>query len=208
MVKVYGPAMSLAASGSLANTMVFSSWKGRSYVRERVIPANPRSGPQTGLRAMMKFLAQQWASLSAAEQASWETRGDQLVASPFNGFVSYNQKRWRNFLSPSVLDPADETGTAPALPVITPTGGVRQISLSIADGAPAPDFAYAIFRSPTTTFTELFSNCIAVVPWNSGGTTVYVDSPLAPATYYYMAFGTLDTGLRGIISSEASAAAT
>ena len=67
MVRVYGPAMSIDASGTLASTIVFSKWKGRNYIRERVIPANPKSGGQVGMRACFAWLTQQWASIAAGE---------------------------------------------------------------------------------------------------------------------------------------------
>ena len=41
MVKVYGPMMSLDATGTIGKTATFSKWKGRNYVRQRVVPANP-----------------------------------------------------------------------------------------------------------------------------------------------------------------------
>ena len=46
MVRVYGPAMSLDASGTLAETITFTKWKGRNVLRQRVIPTNPKTGPQ------------------------------------------------------------------------------------------------------------------------------------------------------------------
>jgi len=202
MVKVQGPAMSLDASGSLAGAIVFSKWKGRNYVRERVIPSNPKSGGQVGVRAMFKFLAQDWQNRTAGEQATWEDRGDDLIASPFNGYMSYNQRRWRNFQTPSTEDPAVETGTAPTGPTGVATPGVRSMSVAITDGANAPDYGYAIFRSLTGTFTLMWDNCIAVVPWDSGGVTTYIDSPLEPDTYYYNAIGFLETGLEGADGTE------
>lgn len=207
MVKVYGPMMSLDASGSLADAITFSKWKGRNYVRERVIPANPKSGPQVGMRAMLSFLSKQWTNLTAAEKADWLDRAKAKVVSNFNAYTSYNQARWRSYLNPSKLDPAAETGTQPSAPTTTPTGGIRQVSLSIADGVNAPDWAYVIHRG-TTGFTPAFSNVIAVVEWNSGGTTTYVDTPLAAGTYYYRIYGTLNTGLKGAVEAEVSGAAT
>lgn len=208
MVKLSGPAMSFDASGKLAGAIVFSKWKGRNYARVLVTPSNPQSGPQTGIRSMMKFLSQHWSSMSAAEQADWLTRATATTISNFNAFISYNLLRWRSYLNPSVLDPADETGTAPGSPTTTPTGGIRQVSLSIVDdGVDAPDLCYVIHRGDTG-FTPAFSNVIAVVPWNSSGTTTYVDTPLAAATYYYRIYGTLDTGLKGAVEAEVSGAAT
>lgn len=204
MVKVKGPAMSIDASGSLAGALVFSKWKGRNYVRQHVIPANPKSGGQVGVRAMFKFLAQVWKDQPAAEQASWEDRADDMVASPFNAFMSYNQRRWRDFNTPTNVDPATEAGTLPTGPTGVATPDIRAMTLTITDGVNAPDFGYAIFRSLTATFSLAWSNCIAVVPWDDSGDTEYIDSPLEPDTYYYNAIGFLTTGLEGADGTEFS----
>lgn len=204
MVKVRAPALSLDASGSLAKTLVFSKWKGRNYVRQLVIPTNPKSGGQVGVRAMFKFLSQIWDGLTDANQATWEDRADDMIVSAFNAFMSYNQRRWRDFDTPTNEDPATETGTAPTGPTGTATPNVRSMTLEITDGANAPDFGYAIFRSLTGTFTLNWDNCIAVVPWDSGGVTTYIDSPLEPDTYYYNAIGFLATGLEGADGTEFS----
>lgn len=208
MVKVYGPMMSMDASGSIADAITFSKWKGRNYVRQRVVPANPQSGPQTGMRAMLSFLSKQWTNLSAAEKADWLTRAQATIISNFNAYTSYNQTRWRSFLAPSKEDPAAETGTQPGAPTTTPTGGIRQIQLSIADHANAPDWGYIIHRSTSTGFTPAWSNAVAVVEWDSGGTTVYIDAPLLPDTYYYRIAGFLDTGLMGILEAEVNGTST
>lgn len=43
--------MSLDASGSFANTLVFGKWKGRNTVRHLVIPTNPQTTGQQNARA-------------------------------------------------------------------------------------------------------------------------------------------------------------
>jgi len=194
--------MSLDASGSLAGTLVFSKWKGRNYIRQHVIPANPRSGGQVGVRAMFKFLAQGWAGLTAGNQATWEDRADDLVASPFNAFMSYNQRRWRDFNTPSIEDPATMVGTPPTGPTGVATPDVRSMTIVLTDGVTPPDYGYAIFRSLTGTFSLAWSNCIAVVPWDVAGTTEYIDSPLEPDQYFYNAIGFLETGVEGADGTE------
>ncbi len=208
MVKLNGPMFSMDARGKLADSIVFSIWKGRNYARALVTPSNPQSGPQTGLRSMLKFLSQEWTNLTPAEKADWLTRAQQTVISNFNAFVSYNMLRWRSYLNPSKLIPADQTGGPVDDPVTTATGGIRQISLSIVDGVAPPDWAYVIHRSASTGFSPAFSNVIAVIPWDSGGTTTYVDTPLVAGTYYYRIYGTLDTGFKGDVEPEISGAAT
>jgi len=202
MVKVSAPCLSLGASGKLGGAIVFSNWKGRPYVRELVRPANPRSGGQVGVRAMFKFLSQRWTDVPSGKQASWEDRADDSIISAFNAFMGYNMARWRNFKAPSLADPALEAAAAPAAPTTTPADGVRQISLSIADGAPAPDCGYIIHRSLTTGFTPSFANAIAVINWDPGGTTVYIDTPLDPETYYYRIAGFMDDGKMGTLEAE------
>lgn len=197
MVKVNAPAMSLDASGSLAGTLVFSKWKGRNYVRQLVKPANPRSGGQVGVRAMFKFLSQIWDGLSDANKATWEDRADDLIASTFNAFISYNQKRWRDFNTPSIEDPAAETGTAPSALTGVATPDIRSMTLALTHGANAADWGVAIFRSTGSTFSLAFSNCIAVVAVDGSGDAEYIDSPLDPDTYYYNSVGFMETGLEG-----------
>ena len=112
MVKLNGPMMSMDASGTIGDTITFSKWKGRSYARQRVIPSNPQTGPQTGIRAMMKFLSQQWKGLTAPNKATWVITAAQTAISPFNAYCAFNVNRWRSFKGPSKETPADETAPA------------------------------------------------------------------------------------------------
>lgn len=188
MVKVNGPAMSLDASGSLGGALVFSKWKGRPYVRVLVKPANPKSALQTSMRAMFKFLSQQWAGLSGADKATWEAKAEQLVASPFNAFVSVNQERWRNYLAPSMDDPAAGGVSDTVLTSFTATAGVRQITLDITAGETSGTaWGCWLHRDLTTSFTPSISNVIAVIPAADSVAVTYVDTPLDPDQYFYRA---------------------
>jgi len=151
---------------------------------------------------MLKFLSQWWTNVPSGKKATWEDRADSRVISPFNAYVGYNLARWRNFLAPSLADPALEAAAAPAAPTTTPTDGTRQISLSIADGSPAPDLGYIIHRSGTTGFTPSFANAIAVIPTLGTDPTVYIDTPLALGTYYYRIAGFMDDGKMGTLEAE------
>lgn len=57
MAKVTGPLLSLDASGSVANTMTFSKWKGINYLRQRVVPANPKTAGQKVVRGVLGTLS-------------------------------------------------------------------------------------------------------------------------------------------------------
>lgn len=185
MVKVQAPALSLGASGSIGGAMTFATWKGRPYVRSLVKPANPKSGGQVGIRAMFKFLSQDWTNIGATPQASWETRADQKIISPFNAFMGYNQFRWRDFLAPTNTDPEDTTDTGSTVGVTTATAGVRSVTLSIPITTAADGWGVLVFRSLTTAFATAFDNLIGVVKVSGTDTLTWVDSPLVADTYYY-----------------------
>jgi len=204
MAIVKGPAMSLDASGSLAGAVVFSKWKGRNYIRQLVTPANPKSGSQTGFRMSMKFLAQIWAGLTAGNKATWEARSSDMIVSPFNAFTSYNQLRWRNFLTPTKEDPAAMASAAATAATGAAVAGVRMATVTLTDTGTPPDWGYQLFRSTLTGFTPGISNCIANVPWSGAATTDYVDTPLDPDTYYYRSRGFNDDGVPGALDIEFS----
>lgn len=201
MVKVFAPALSLDASGTIGNAITFSKWKGRHYIRERIIPANPKSGLQVGFRAMFKFLAQNWAALSAPNKATYEELADTLAISPFNAYVRLNQQRWRNYKPASHATPATEAGTVNTWNGGTPaaTGGVSSVAIDFTPAVANDNWGLAIFRSTVTGFTPGLSNCIAVVLCNAAAAFQYLDSPLVADTYYYDTRRFTDDGLWGAL---------
>lgn len=57
MAKVSAPFLSLDASGTVASTLTASKWKGRNYMRLRIIPANPQTSGQQTVRSILGTLA-------------------------------------------------------------------------------------------------------------------------------------------------------
>lgn len=60
MAVVKAPLLSLGASGKLAGTIVFGTWKGRKVAREYVIPANPQTAAQVTQRGYFTDCVAQW----------------------------------------------------------------------------------------------------------------------------------------------------
>ena len=185
MVRTYGPLFSLDASGTLGKAITFSKWKGRSYVRERVIPSNPKSGGQVGMRAMLKFLSQSWSAVIAGSQATWETRASAKSVAPFNSYVGYNASRWRNFTAPTSHDPEAATDTPATVGATSLILGERSITASIPITTAADGWGVLIFRALAGGFTTGWDNLIAVSTISGTDTLLYVDTPLTPDTYYY-----------------------
>lgn len=205
MVKLTAPMMSLGASGSLGSSIVFSKWKGRAYARQLVVPSNPKSGLQTGFRAMFAFLSQEWNGLASGSKATFETLADQLVASPFNAYMRINQKRWRNYTPPTQQVPATESNTPPTwtdLPDVT--AGVDSILMEWTVNSVEDGWGMVIFRDLTTGFTPSIANVVKVVDISAGGAGSWLDSPLVPDEYFYDCRPFTNDGLFGALTGEVS----
>lgn len=111
MVKLRAPALGRDASGSLAGQVIFSTWKGKPYVKKHTKPKQPRTPKQVSMRAMMAFLSKQWSGLADVDQATWQNLALASQISPFNAYQKENLKRWRNYQAPSNVYPATQAGT-------------------------------------------------------------------------------------------------
>lgn len=203
MATVKAPLMSLDASGSIGKAIVFSKWKGRSYVRRHVIPANPRSGLQVGLRSVLRFTSQDYANLSAADLAEWKEKAESDNITRLNAQVRDAQTRarrnlgWRENLTdadPGAID-ATTGGAAAAQP--------KTLVVSWSDpAANLPDYCYSIFMSESTGFTPDISNLVGVVKF--GVNTLTVPGLTTGQTYYFRTRGQSTSGFLGTLDSEFS----
>lgn len=108
MARTTAPLFSMDASGTVAGAIVFSRWRGRNYVRRHAIPSNPRTGLQTGVRSVFRFLTQWWESFNDVEKGLWVDVGNVKRITGLNAFVAENVKRLREG-RPFQYDPTDET---------------------------------------------------------------------------------------------------
>lgn len=93
MPKVYGPLFSIDARGSLAQAIVYSSWKGLSVVKTWTSPYNPKSPGQTAQRNLFANAIAGWHAISGAQQAAWNAYANTVSTnlnpvSGFNCFIS------------------------------------------------------------------------------------------------------------------------
>lgn len=87
MARVNGPLFSITASGKLADAIVYSRWKGRDYVRQWLIPQNPRDPKQVNVRLAFALLVAYWHTQTDPNKALWQTFADDLKLSGFNVFM-------------------------------------------------------------------------------------------------------------------------
>lgn len=116
--------------------IVFSKWKGRGYVRRRVVPANPKSALQIEIREAMALTVASWQSLSPTQESYWAAAGAERSISPYNAFVKANvsQERdddWR-ILTPSNPD------VEPVITFAGATGASEAIDLTWIEGDATP----------------------------------------------------------------------
>ena len=206
MAVTKAPLFSMDASGQVAKSIVFSRWKGRPYVRQLVVPSNPKTGLQTGVRAMMRFLTQAYASLSSGEKQAWADRAliDNITA--LNADVQYNMPIMRQNKG-IWTDPANTPGTPPGAPTSPgATAQVKSVVLAWTNSVTGTPYATFIYRSLTGTFTEDPSNLIAIVP---AADETYTDIGLSTGTqYFYSMKHSDDSGQLGTGSTEVNATPT
>lgn len=199
--------MSVDASGKFAGSMVFSKWKGRNYARQLVTPKNPKSAKQTGVRGMMKFIADRWYYLTAPAKATWDAIAASKSISAFNAYVGENLTRWQEFKAPTEEYPADETANAITTTQVL-TGGQGFCSIGLTPSGAGDNWGFAIFRDTAEIVAPNWNNCIAVIPANGATAVSYTDSPLDAGTYHYRASVFNTDGTLGTICADASEAVT
>lgn len=207
-MKVKGPMFSLEASGTIGGVITAATWKGRPYFRTTATPSNPRSAGQISTRAMFKFLAQQWANLDPADQATWEELAASGNYSPFNAYQKYNQKRWTQFTTPSMAYPAAESDLAATWPAPTLTAGVRQVTITANPTALNQNWGMLVYRGDSDAFTPTAANLRGIVLALTDVDTTFVDTPVAAGTYWYAVAGMSIEGKKGGPSFDAEITVT
>jgi hypothetical protein len=129
----YSPVVT-GASGA-AGDAVFSSWKGRGYIRKRVVPHNPQTEAQMAQRDAMTEAVALWQSLDSTLQDGYTKGAVQLQISGYNDFVARNVVAIKN--ATGLYGPRQNLqATEPRLevpPDVTATPGSSKIDLSWSD---------------------------------------------------------------------------
>ncbi|MEM0054411.1 MAG: hypothetical protein QXW80_05875 [Candidatus Micrarchaeia archaeon] len=78
---------------ALGESVVFSRWKGRQYIRSWVRPANPRTLKQMANRDVLKNLVKRWQAIKSDLDAvaAWNKEALPYLISGYNLFVKYGR---------------------------------------------------------------------------------------------------------------------
>ena len=207
MAVVQAPLFGLGASGSIGGSIVFSSWRGRPYVRRLSIPKNPKSGLQVGMRSVFKYITQAWAALTQNDKDNWITLAEATNITELNAMVAFNQKRARINQGP-MRGPDLSPGTNP-LAVEAAAAANLPKALTITWDAPSVspgDYTGMVYMSKTTGFTPDIGTLVAMIDVETRDVTI----PGLPTgvEQFIMIRETVIAGQLGIFATEISGTPT
>ena len=208
MVKMQGPLHSAAASGSVGQAITLLNNKSRAVMKRHARPKNPRTDRQTPIRAAVKFLAQNWRSLTPAQKATWRPHADVKGTAPYHAFLGKNMKRWANFRPPAKEDPAAETPPAPDAPVFTATGQFHAVKLQIRWLGGAEAWANIVYRSKLMACPPILTNVTAILLQPGPIDFTWFEYDMSPGIWYYKLQRFTPSGLPGPVSTRRTAFVT
>lgn len=144
MGKTTAPLLSFSARGSLAKTVTYSSWKGISYARQHVIPANPNTTAQQETRNTFRWVHDAYKYIDALVQAPWilYAKGQKFTAP--NAWMTANLSPLRGQANLANIVFAKSVNGGPAPGALTLTAGSGQITVAMA--APALASGWSIVK--------------------------------------------------------------
>jgi hypothetical protein len=171
-----GPLLSFGARGAVGKTVVAAEWKGVKYMRQYVIPANPRTTEQTITRDTFAMLNGLWLIAGTLFRAPWSANAVGQRYTNRNKLISENIPALR-----AEVDMANFIGSPGAL------GGPPLASIAAVTGTTPGGFDYT--ATPGTTPTDWTLDGVSIVAFPDqdpadpfGGPIVEEEDIAAPYT--------------------------
>ncbi|MFZ1059366.1 MAG: hypothetical protein WAP47_09260 [Candidatus Rokuibacteriota bacterium] len=140
MARVKGPLLSMRASGSIAKTQTYASWRGIPYVRELVVPANPQTVAQMLTRNVFSWLNDLFRHFGPYGLAPWAASAQGRAFTDRNSCIKSNIPILRSAVTLADLVGSPGVRGGPALATFTPNPGVASGSI---------DFDFTLGTLPT-----------------------------------------------------------
>jgi len=178
--------LSVSASGTLADTVSYSNWKGRTYARRTVTSANPKTAAQTGRRAMFSFLTANWADAYDEWKATWQDQATALNTSPYHAYVAKNLEDWHNYLAPMRYSNGLRTINPGVITdPFTAAWEEHRIKLTITMTTKNNNWGFIIYASPIPAPPKEVTSTVLVIPMKNVATYSIFWTPPAPGTWYF-----------------------
>lgn len=153
MAKVTAPLLSFGASGTIAKTMTFATWRGVPYTRRHVIPANPRTTAQVLTRDIFSALEVRWKQGGPLLRAVWDrfATGQRFVGR--NAYLGQNIRASRGEvdLEDYIGSPGAKGGLPPASLVLA---SVAANGIEATITAPAPPTGWTLTSGIATALKD------------------------------------------------------
>lgn len=132
MSRITAPLLSFGASGAIAKTQVYSTWKGRPYVRRYVIPANPDTVEQQSTRNVFAWLQSVWKFAPAQITEAYSAYASGQVMTDRNAFgkINISVLRAGTDLASFLFSPGAKSGLAASAIAVTPGVGTLTVGLT------------------------------------------------------------------------------
>lgn len=166
MAKITGPLLSLDGSGTIGKTLTYSKWRGVKYVRQRVIPENPKTTGQVETRDVFSMLVEAWKLAPTLVVTPWDTAA---LGRPFTGrnkFVGDNVKVLRNDvnLNDMIASPGARGGLPPNS--IVSASGVGTVTVTFTN--PAVPTGWTLVAAQACVIKDQDASVAFVDVWTAG----------------------------------------
>ena len=185
MVKLVGPGLAQEASGSLSETLIFSSCKGRAYLKKHAKPKQPRSDSQISMRAQLSFLSKSWHTWSQVVRDTWLPIAAQTNVSPFNAFISFNQDRHRSGLAPCISPTPTFMGDAQIVDNAEINPGIRKLEIRYRVADVRQGWGIQTHIVSNTGVQPVWHQMIHCMDHRSVGWKTHVITPFPAGTYWF-----------------------
>lgn len=154
MSKTTAPLLSFDARGSIAKSIVYSTWKGVKYARQHVIPANPRTSAQTETRTAFTWVHDAYKYFPADVTAPWIQYAKGMPFTGPNAFSSANIGPLRGATDLANIIFTKPTGGAPPTQAMTVTPGSG--TLTIALTAPTLPAGWTVVKAVAIAMKDIY----------------------------------------------------
>ena len=184
MVKLKGPGLAKGASGTLAGILTFGKTKGRSYLKKRSVPSQPKTPLQRSNRAAVEQLTKRWNEVAPTYEEDWHQLALELDLTPYHAYLKTNLDRWSIgrgliFTPPGYITPYTAEYSA-----FTATGQNRRIVFSFTLDTYNWE-RYAYLNAALGEASPIgWHNIVGIGDVTTEGNYKFTVGPLPPGTYW------------------------
>lgn len=141
MAKITAPLLSMGARGQIGKSMVVAKWRGITYARQHVVPANPRTTAQQANRTRFALLREMYKLAPQAVRAPWEAFATGRPFLAVNKFVGENNRllNGQTDFALGLMSPGARGGLPPGGVVAVTGGATGEVDVTVTVPTQLPD---------------------------------------------------------------------